>query len=272
MNGGRVIEYATVDWEANAPRSLFFDDIYFSGRGADETRHVFLDGNDLERRLAGAARFTIGELGFGTGLNFLSACALWRRVRRPGATLHFLSVEKFPLSPDDLRRAGAAWPEYSDGADALASAYPPPVGGWHQLRFDGGVTLTLGFGEAADLLPRCEAAVDAWFLDGFSPAKNPDMWGEAVLRAVARLSAPGATTATFTVAGAVRRGLEAAGFATEKRAGYGRKREMLTAFLLPSPACGIGAGGEGAHSGAAALVHASSPGASRRPLPPAGEG
>lgn len=235
MTGGRAIEFATVDWEANAPRSIFFGDIYFSGGGAEETRHVFLDGNDLPRRFSCADRFTIGELGFGTGLNFLSARALWRRVRRPGATLNFLSVEKYPLGPDDLRRAGAAWPLLTDDVDALAHAYPPPVGGFHQLRFADGVSLTLGLGDAADLLSSCEAAVDAWFLDGFSPAKNPQMWSEALLREVARLSAPGATLATFTVAGAVRRGLEAAGFSVAKRAGYGRKREMLTARIVAPP-------------------------------------
>lgn len=233
MTGGRDIEFATVDWEASAPRSIFFDDIYFSGGGAEETRHVFLDGNDLERRLAGADRFTIGELGFGSGLNFFSAWALWRRVKRPGARLRFLSVEKFPLCTDDIRRAGAAWPQFAEGIEALARAYPPPVGGFHHLPFGDGAALTLALGDAADLLRGCEAAVDAWFLDGFSPAKNPDMWSEAVLREVARLSAPGATAATFTVAGAVRRGLEAAGFRVEKRAGYGRKREMMTALRPP---------------------------------------
>jgi tRNA 5-methylaminomethyl-2-thiouridine biosynthesis bifunctional protein len=235
MTGERAIEFASVDWEAGAPRSIFFDDIYFSGAGAAETRHVFLDGNALEARFPGAARFTIGELGFGSGLNFLSAADLWRRLRRPGATLHFLSVEKFPLCAEDLRRAGAAWPQFADGVEALARAYPPPVAGLHHLRFEDGVTLTLGLGDAALLFSRCEACVDAWFLDGFSPAKNPEMWSDAIFREVARLSAPGATAATFTVAGAVRRGLEAAGFKTEKRAGYGRKREMLTAAIDAPP-------------------------------------
>lgn len=273
MTGRRTIDFATVDWEANAPRSIFFDDIYFSDGGAEETRHVFLDGNDLERRFANADRFTIGELGFGSGLNFLSAAAMWRRGRQPGATLNFLSVEKYPLRADDLRRAGAAWPQFADDVEALARAWPPPVAGLHQLRFEDSVSLTLGFGDAAELLRRCEACVDAWFLDGFSPAKNPEMWSEAVIREVARLSAPGATLATFTVAGAVRRGLEAAGFTSEKRAGYGRKREMLTAFLPPSPACGRGAGGEGACNGARSTIDAPSP--CRRvhaPTPQAGEG
>lgn len=235
MTNGRVIDYATVDWEADAPRSIFFDDIYFSGSGAAETAHVFIKGNDLERRLAGCNHFTIGELGFGSGLNFLSALALWRRVRRPGARLDYLTFEKFPLRPDDLRRAGAVWPEFASEAEGLAQAFPPPIAGFHQLRFDDGVALTIGLGDAGDLLGVTEASVDAWFLDGFSPAKNPDMWTAAVLGEVARLSAPGATSATFTVAGAVRRGLEAAGFKTEKRTGYGRKREMLAARIDNPP-------------------------------------
>ncbi len=235
MTGGRKIEFAKVDWEAGVPRSIFFDDIYFSGGGADETRHVFLDGNDLERRFADAARFTIGELGFGSGLNFFAAAALWRRVRRPGAQLHFLSFEKFPLDPDDLRRAGVAWPQFQPDIDALARQYPAPDHGFHRLRLDGGVALTLGFGDAAALLRECDASIDAWFLDGFAPAKNPDMWSEALIGEIARLSGPCATAATFTVAGAVRRGLEAAGFETRKRTGYGRKREMLTAHIAAPP-------------------------------------
>ncbi len=235
MTNGRVIDYATVDWEANAPRSIFFDDIYFSGAGAAETAHVFLSGNDLERRLGGCNRFTIGELGFGSGLNFLSTLALWRRVRRPGARLDYLAFEKFPLRPDDLRRAGAAWPDFAADMERLARAFPPPIFGLHQLRFDDGVTLTIGLGEVADLLGGAEASVDAWFLDGFSPAKNPDMWSSAVFGEVARLSAPGATAATYTVAGAVRRGLAAAGFRPEKRTGYGRKREMLAARIDVPP-------------------------------------
>jgi tRNA 5-methylaminomethyl-2-thiouridine biosynthesis bifunctional protein len=235
MTNGRVIAYADVDWEANAPRSIFFDDIYFSGDGAEETDHVFIKGNDLERRLAASQRFTIGELGFGSGLNFFSVLALWRKTRRTAARLDYLSFEKFPLRPEDLRRAGAAWPCFAADVDRLARAFPPPIAGLHQMSFPDGVTLTLALGDAGDLLASCEAAVDAWFLDGFAPAKNPQLWSDAILGEIARLSAPGATAATFTVAGAVRRGLEAAGFVTAKRAGYGRKREMLTARIESPP-------------------------------------
>ncbi|HBS33733.1 MAG TPA: bifunctional tRNA (5-methylaminomethyl-2-thiouridine)(34)-methyltransferase MnmD/FAD-dependent 5-carboxymethylaminomethyl-2-thiouridine(34) oxidoreductase MnmC [Parvularcula sp.] len=235
MTGGRKIEFATVDWEAGAPRSIFFDDIYFSGDGAGETRHVFLDGNDLEARFAGAPRFTVGEVGFGSGLNVLSALSLWRRVRPANARLEILSFEKFPLHPDDFRRAALAWPQFAEDCAAVAGGYPPPIRGFHRLDLGGGANLTLAFGDAGDLLPLAEARVDAWFLDGFAPAKNPDLWTAAIFAEIARLSAPGATAATFTVAGAVRRGLAGAGFTIEKCAGYGRKREMLRAFLRPSP-------------------------------------
>lgn len=252
MTGGRRIECATVDWEAGAPRSIFFDDIYFSGDGAGETSHVFLNGNDLEARFAEARRFTIGELGFGSGLNVLSAWSLWRRVRPANARLEFLSFERFPLRAEDFRRAALAWPQFADLSAAITGAYPPPLRGFHRIDLGDGASLTLAFGDAADLLPLTEAQVDAWFLDGFAPAKNPDVWTAAIFADVARLSAPGATAATFTVAGAVRRGLEGAGFAVEKCAGYGRKREMLRARLLPSPACG---GGEGPRRGKRAPWH-----------------
>ncbi|MDZ7629213.1 MAG: bifunctional tRNA (5-methylaminomethyl-2-thiouridine)(34)-methyltransferase MnmD/FAD-dependent 5-carboxymethylaminomethyl-2-thiouridine(34) oxidoreductase MnmC [Parvularculaceae bacterium] len=224
-----------MDWEAGAPRSIFFDDIYFSGDGASESRHVFLNGNGLETRFASAARFTIGELGFGSGLNFLSAWSLWRRVRPPGGAFEFLSYEKFPLSAGDFQRAAQAWPQFSDLSEILARAYPPPAPGFHHIPLGGGANLTLAFGDAAELLPLTEAKVDAWFLDGFSPAKNPDLWSEDIFAGIARLCAPGATAATFTVAGAVRRRLEAAGFSVEKCAGYGQKREMTRARFLLSP-------------------------------------
>lgn len=234
MSGG--IEIAKVDWEAGAPRSIFFSDIYFSGDGAAESRHVFIDGNDLPARFAQAPDFSIGELGFGTGLNVLAAWDCWRRAgAKPAAQLHFLSFEKNPLSADDLARAHRAWPQFGGLSARLLRVYPPPAAGVHRLRLDDDATLTLVLGDAGLYLPRLEARIDAWFLDGFAPAKNPEMWTPAVFAEIARLSAPGATAATFTVAGDVRRALRAAGFAVEKRAGYGRKREMLAARLDAPP-------------------------------------
>jgi len=235
MTGG--IEIAKVDWEAGAPRSVFFGDIYFSGDGAAESRHVFIDGNDLAARFAGAADFSIGELGFGSGLNVLVAWDCWRRAGgKAAARLHFLSLEKNPLSASDLARAHRAWPQYGAMSTRLLGVYPAPAPGIHQLRLDEDATLALVLGDVKDYLPRIEAKIDAWFLDGFAPAKNPDMWAPEVFTEIARLSAPGATAATFTVAGDVRRGLAAAGFSVEKRTGYGRKREMLAARLDAPPA------------------------------------
>jgi tRNA 5-methylaminomethyl-2-thiouridine biosynthesis bifunctional protein len=229
MTGG--IETAKLDWEAAAPRSVFFGDVYFSGDGAAETRHVFIGGNDLPRRFENASRFVVGELGFGTGLNILVALDLWRRVKKPGARLDFVSFEKHPLSPNDFARSHDAWPHFVDLAARMRASYPPPAQGLHRLPLGDDAFLTLVVGDAREFLPRVDAAVDAWFLDGFAPSKNPDLWTPEIFAEIARLSAPGATAATFTVAGAVRRGLAGAGFTVEKRAGFGRKKEMLAARL-----------------------------------------
>jgi len=230
MTGG--VEQAKVDWDADAPRSVFFSDIYFSGDGLAETRHVFLAGNDLERRFADAERFAIAELGFGSGLNMLAVWDLWRKTKKPaGARLELLSFEKHPLSIDDLMRAHRAWPELGTLSARLIDLYPAPVAGRRRLQLADDVALTLVFGDAQASLRETEAAIDAWFLDGFAPAKNPDMWTTVIFSEMARLSKSGATAATFTVAAAVRRGLQAAGFAVEKRAGFGRKRDMLAARI-----------------------------------------
>lgn len=230
MSGG--IDQARVDWEADAPRSVFFGDIYFSGDGAAEAKHVFIDGNDLAARFQSAGQFAIGELGFGTGLNILAAWDLWRRTAKAaGARLEFLSFEKYPLAKADLARAHAAWPQFSELSERLLAAAPPASKGAHRLVLAPDVALTLVLGDARDWLSRMEAKIDAWFLDGFAPAKNPDMWSPEIFSEIARLSTPGATAATFTVAGDVRRALQGAGFAIEKRAGFGRKREMLSARL-----------------------------------------
>ncbi len=167
-------------------------------------------------------------MGFGTGLNVLAAWDSWRRTAPAGARLHIVSVEGFPLSVEDLAEAHAAFPEFAALSAELRRAYPRRVPGFHRLRLDGGrVTLTLLFGPVLSMLASLEASVDAWFLDGFAPSRNPEMWSDAVFREIARLCAPGARLATFSAAGAVRRGLAAAGFAMEKRPGFGGKRECL---------------------------------------------
>lgn len=229
-----------IDWQDGQPLSRRFGDVYFArGSGLAETRHVFLGGNRLRERWAGLApdaRFTIGETGFGTGLNFAAAWALWDEVAPAAARLRYASVERYPLAPDDIARTLAAWPELARYRDALLAQWTDVAPGWHRFVFAGGrVLLTLLAGDVRTALPRLDGRVDAWFLDGFAPARNPEMWQPDVLAQVARLSRAGATCATYTVAGEVRRGLDAAGFAVEKTPGYGHKREMLRGVLHTPP-------------------------------------
>ncbi|MCB0324292.1 MAG: bifunctional tRNA (5-methylaminomethyl-2-thiouridine)(34)-methyltransferase MnmD/FAD-dependent 5-carboxymethylaminomethyl-2-thiouridine(34) oxidoreductase MnmC, partial [Bdellovibrionales bacterium] len=224
------LEEAKVFWsDDGTPRSALFDDVYFSPEdGVAETLHVFLAGNGLPDRFRERERFVIGELGFGTGLNFLVAWHEWLKVRSAGAQLHFVSFERFPLRRDAIETALARWPELGSLVRELLAHYPPAVPGFHRLLFDGGrVALTLVFGDAREELPELEAQVDAWFFDGFAPSKNPELWTAELCHAVARSSAPDATVATFSSARVVKDGLSGAGFSIERCPGYGRKREML---------------------------------------------
>ena len=223
--------------EGGAPRSPRFDDVYYSSAGGlAEARTVFLDGCGLPEAWEGRSRFTVGELGFGTGLNLLALMDLWRRSRPAGARLHIFSVEAFPMPESDARRALAPWPELADLAELLLAQWPRRARGFHRLAFaELGVTLDLAVMDAAEALAAWTGRADAWFLDGFSPSRNPEMWSEAVLAGVARRSAPGARAATFTVAGAVRRGLEANGFQVDKKPGFAAKRQRLEAKLTVAP-------------------------------------
>ena len=213
-----------------------FQDIYHSSHGGlAQSRHVFLGGNRLPERWQGRDAFVILETGFGLGLNFLAAWDAWRADRARPRRLHFISVESRPLDAKDLAGALASFEELAPLTRALVSAWPPPLAGFHRLHFDGGnVILTLLLGDAAAMLPQLVACVNAYFLDGFSPAKNPGIWSPEVVRELARVAAPDATLATWTVAGGVRAALSDAGFAIEKRAGFATKREMLTGhFAAP---------------------------------------
>lgn len=215
------------------PVSGVSGDVYFSrAGGADETRHVFLNGIGAPDIWRGRRRFRIGELGFGTGLNFLVTWRDWKTAAPAGAQLDYMAVEGYPIPIEQLRGFLAEMPELAEEAAALLAIWPVRVGGVHRLHFDGGrVRLTLLFGEAGDILKSASGEVDAWYLDGFAPARNPDMWTSEVLAEVRRLSAPDARLATFSAAGAVRRGLTDQGFAVEKRAGFGRKRDCISAIL-----------------------------------------
>ncbi len=209
--------------------SAQFDDVYASAAGTlAETRHVFLQGNGLPERWRNSGRFTIIETGFGAGLNFLATWQAWRDTAPGHARLHFVSVEKHPFARADIAAIHARFPELRAMSGELLARCPPLLSGFHRLNLEHGrVTLTLLYGEAALMLNRLDARADAFYLDGFAPAKNPLMWNDKVFDELARLAAPGATVATFTVAGAVRQGLAKAGFAVEKRRGFAGKREML---------------------------------------------
>jgi tRNA 5-methylaminomethyl-2-thiouridine biosynthesis bifunctional protein len=216
-----------------APRSEQFDDIYFSAEdGFAETQHVFFNGNDLPAAWQGKDSFTIAETGFGTGLNFLAVWKLFEENSHPSQTLDFISVEKYPLSPNQIREALATWLELlGDRIDILLENYPLRINGFHRIKINEQVTLTLIFDDIAEALPQLNAVVDCWFLDGFTPAKNPEMWNVEVFQQMARLSKTGASFATFTAAGDVRRGLQEVGFVVEKRKGFGHKRDMIAGIL-----------------------------------------
>ncbi|TMP28603.1 bifunctional tRNA (5-methylaminomethyl-2-thiouridine)(34)-methyltransferase MnmD/FAD-dependent 5-carboxymethylaminomethyl-2-thiouridine(34) oxidoreductase MnmC [Pseudoalteromonas rubra] len=223
--------------DAGTPVADSFDDVYFSNDdGQAESDYVFYTQNKLNTRLLNHDRdhFVVAETGFGTGLNFLNTWAQFQRLKtqRNVQRLYFISFEKYPIKIEDLRQALKAWPDLSDQAHQLCAQYPDAVEGCHRLEFDGGeVILDLWFGDVHTSLPKLSYApsglVDAWYLDGFAPSKNPDMWQQSLFDAMAALSRTNATFATFTAAGFVRRGLQQAGFDCQKVKGYGRKREMV---------------------------------------------
>ncbi|WP_202943013.1 bifunctional tRNA (5-methylaminomethyl-2-thiouridine)(34)-methyltransferase MnmD/FAD-dependent 5-carboxymethylaminomethyl-2-thiouridine(34) oxidoreductase MnmC [Alteromonas macleodii] len=227
--------------ESGTPVADHFDDVYFSNdSGIDETQHVFVAGNDLAERWQQWRNptFVIAETGFGTGLNFLVAMRAFNEFRaanpdHPLKRLYFITTEKFPLPQQDMQRALEAFPALKDEAQALASLYPMGLEGCHRLHFDNhSTTLDLWIGDVHELLPQwhspIKGLIDAWFLDGFAPSKNPDMWTDALFGQMARLSKTGTTFGTFTAAGIVKRGLAGVGFTIKKRNGFGRKRDMLT--------------------------------------------
>lgn len=254
-----MIEPAHIKWTDGTPVSGEFDDFYFSSdNGLEESRFVFLQHNQLADRWQQLNRghFTIAETGFGTGLNFLCTWQLWDQLNphyssrqysmgsdappaakksealheAEPAHLHFLSVEKFPLSHDSIERALACWPELAPYAKPLLDQYPHTVDGWHLIQFpQSRITLHLYFGDINDWLPQIEAQVDAWYLDGFTPSRNPDMWSGVLFKHLNRLTRTQGTVSTFTSARMIKDGLLGAGFSLYKKSGFGKKREMMTA-------------------------------------------
>ncbi|MDR1647973.1 MAG: bifunctional tRNA (5-methylaminomethyl-2-thiouridine)(34)-methyltransferase MnmD/FAD-dependent 5-carboxymethylaminomethyl-2-thiouridine(34) oxidoreductase MnmC, partial [Zoogloeaceae bacterium] len=215
------------------PYSSRYDDVYHTCHGGlGQARHVFLGGNGLPERWRGRERFVILETGFGLGLNFLATWAAWREDAQAAERLHFVSVEKHPLARSELEKAHAALrtdaPELAPLAAGLREHWPLATPGIHRLFFARGrLVLTLVFGDAATTLKKLVLAADALYLDGFSPAKNPDLWTPEICWALARLAAPGATLATWSVSGTLRAALAANAFDVEKRPGFSGKRQML---------------------------------------------
>ena len=218
---------ADIAWrDGTVPLSTRFDDPYFSlAGGLAETRHVFLAGNDLPARLQGG--FHIAELGFGTGLNLLATVLAFAATGRAGI-LTYTAFEAYPMAAADIARALQAFPE-------TAPLVPDLVRQWR----DGpvidlpGITARVIIGDARETLPAWPGRADAWYLDGFSPAKNPEMWEPALLFQVAARTAPGGSFATYTAAGFVRRALQTAGFQVKRRPGFGTKRHMTAGCLPP---------------------------------------
>jgi tRNA 5-methylaminomethyl-2-thiouridine biosynthesis bifunctional protein len=213
------------------PYSEQYGDVYHSAAGGPaQARHVFLAGNGLPERWRGRDRFTILETGFGFGLNFLATWAAWRGDPERCTRLHFISIEKHPFTLADLRALHARHAEFAPLAAELQARWPMLVPGVLRIELDGGrVLLTLLFGDIAEAGKALRLAADAIYLDGFAPAKNPDMWSAATIESLARLCAPGATAATWSTTAALREALAANGFEVEKRAGFAAKREMTVA-------------------------------------------
>jgi tRNA 5-methylaminomethyl-2-thiouridine biosynthesis bifunctional protein len=233
--------FAQVRWdEKGVPYGTAFDDHYFcADNGYEEAVHVGVLGNALPERFKGLdpdrpGTFTVIETGFGTGLDFCCAWEAWDAAAPASWTLSFISLELYPVRPEDMGRALGLWPRLAKYREALLAQYAPVPGGVQKMSFaDGRVHLTVVFDEAVSALKKTREdglapnGADAWFLDGFGPSKNPDMWRGEVFAEVAALSRPGTTFSTFTAAGQVRRLLAQHGFLVQKIPAHGKKKHML---------------------------------------------
>ena len=220
-----------VSWTGqDVPYSERFGDHFYSNDdGLAECRHVYLDGNELPARWHGAQNFAIAELGFGTGLNFLETWRLWTKVRQPGASLMFTSFEAYPVSAADMARAHERWRDLRPYSERLVEVCRSALAtGTEHWQLDAQTKLNIQTGLAASSVSLWEGKADAWFLDGFAPPKNPEMWSRDVAAAVFARTKPGGTIAAYTAAGWVRRNFQAAGFSVSRRPGFGRKRHMMT--------------------------------------------
>ncbi len=231
------------EWlDGEVPLSTRHDDPYYSrSDGLAETRHVFIRGNDLLQRLSRARETVVGELGFGTGLNFLATWKAWQQSACDDASLIFHSLEAFPLNASEMDRALSAWPELDEERKALIEAWSLADAGSESFDFEPtrGVQLKVQFGEATNAIEQFPENIHAWFLDGFSPAKNPDMWSLELMQRVFAKTAANGTLATYTAAGWVRRNLIGARFEISKVPGHAGKREMVIGYKAGRPAANI---------------------------------
>ncbi len=228
-NTNNTITTAHITWQQGQPVSHMFNDVYFSREGGvAETEYVFLRHNQLPQRWQHCQQFVIAETGFGSGLNFITTVHHWLDTQQNDSQLFYISIEKYPLSKPDLQQALSAWPQFAEYCDELLRYYPAAIPGFHRISlFNHRVNLLLLLGDVETMLQQLHAKVDAWYLDGFAPAKNPDMWTDRVFAEMARLSKSDATFSSFTAAGHVRRGLVAQGFKVAKAKGFANKREMI---------------------------------------------
>ncbi|MDD7909358.1 tRNA (5-methylaminomethyl-2-thiouridine)(34)-methyltransferase MnmD [Pseudovibrio exalbescens] len=231
-----MTEKAELEWRnEDVPFSSRFDDTYFSKAGGrEETNYVFVQGNGLEQRMTQVSSLVVAELGFGSGLNFYETVLHLRRLpkdTRPELT--FISFELYPMAEDEIRKTIRPWPELMPVAEEVLCHWQLTQG-WMEVALED-VTLCLGVGDANELIKTMPKAADAWYLDGFNPSKNPELWSEELLRAVFDQTNEQGTFATYTAAGWVRRNLQAAGFAVERAKGFGTKREMLKGRKIAGP-------------------------------------
>ena len=229
------MQYARIKWLNNQPYSTDFNDFYFSyDDGLKETQYVYIDKNNLVERFknANTSTFTIVETGFGSGLNFLAVADCWLEHAPESAKLQFISIEKYPINLADLTQSHALWPQFSDISQELIQQYQTLKPDCNNFSLAAGrVELNLWACDVTEALSAINQTANAWFLDGFAPAKNQEMWTQEVFEHIARLSHLGTSFATFTSASHVRRGLQVAGFDCFKHKGFGRKREMLSGIF-----------------------------------------
>lgn len=222
--------YADIEWNGDVPYSKNFDDVYYSDEsGTEEAKYVFLKHNSLNIRFSNLknSKFIIAETGFGAGINFLSTCELWQGLVKDSSTLHYISVEKYPLHPNDIYKILQNFPALTKFTQELISQYYVLLPGYHRIKISSNIYLTLIIGDIYEKLPELDLKIDAWFLDGFSPNKNHEMWNDNTIKEIARLSKKETTFATYTASSLVRKTLIKFGFQVNKDKGFGRKREML---------------------------------------------